>query len=87
MKITAACATLLAGIALAACGPGESPKATPAAAPTSTATPTSVDAKKEAKHDTPDTHGMPGMSELFKGDDKAGEKPPEKADAKAGEKK
>ena len=87
MKIANAFATLFAGITLAACGPSEPPKAAPAAATTTSAAPASADAKKEAKHDTPDTHGMPGMSELFKGDDKAAEKPAEKADASVGDKK
>ena len=87
MKIANAFATIFAGIMLAACGPGETPKAAPVAATTTPAAPANADARKEAKHDAPDTHGMPGMSELFKGDDKAAEKPAEKADAKAGDKK
>jgi hypothetical protein len=64
-------------LTLAACGQsGEPPKAAatgkPAAqapAPAASGAPT-AEAKKEEKHDTPDTHGMPGMSELFKDDPK-----------------
>ena len=29
---------------------------------------------KEAKHEAPDTHGMPGMADLFKGEEKAEKK-------------
>jgi hypothetical protein len=87
MKMTVAFAALVAGLALSACGRNEPPKAASGAPPTATAT-TMVkgQTKKEEKSDVPDTHGMPGMSELFKGDDKAGEKPAEKVDAKPAEK-
>ena len=55
-----------AAFLLFACGPGEPPKPTPAKA-------SATEAKKEETH-APDTHGMPGMSELFKSDDKKDEK-------------
>jgi hypothetical protein len=62
-------------LTLAACGQS-SEQAKPAAqapaqsaAPAGPATPAG-EAKKEAKQETPDTHGMPGMSELFKDDAK-----------------
>jgi hypothetical protein len=76
MKATTIFAILAACAVLAACGPGEAPKATPAKA--TTGAPAAVEAKKEEKRETPDTHGMPGMSELFKGDDKKDEKKDEK---------
>ena len=61
---------------LAACGQ-ESTPAKPAAAPATSAPAPAASApaepaKKEVTH-APETHGMPGMSELFKADDK-GEK-------------
>lgn len=75
MKMTAAIVALVASLALTACGPNETPKAMPTAAQTSTAAPIAKgESKKEEKMHVPDTHGMPGMSELFKGGDKAGEK-------------
>lgn len=68
--------------ALAGCGPGDPPKAVPAATGGSaTAASGKVEAKKEEKHEkheAPDSHGMPGMSELFKGDDKKEEKKDQK---------
>lgn len=66
-----------AALALAACGqnadpskPAAGPAVAPAAAP-GTAPAPAAEAKKEEKHDsTPEVHGMPGMSELFKDDKK-----------------
>ena len=69
MRFPIAIVVLSAGCMLAACGPSDKPKVTP---------PASTEAKTEAPH-APDTHGMPGMSELFKGDEK---KPEEKKDDK-----
>jgi ribosomal protein L12E/L44/L45/RPP1/RPP2 len=63
-------------LALAACGQNaEPPKpaAVPAAAPAASAPAAApaAEAKKEEKSDpTPEVHGMPGMSELFKDDKK-----------------
>ena len=66
--------------ALTACDESAPPPkaATPAVAvvpATATASATAssaaaVEAKKEEKPDVPDTHGMPGMADLFKGEDK-----------------
>ncbi len=76
---------LIAALALTACGDSAPPKTTvpaaaapvapaagaPGAAPASAGSASApVEAKKEEKHDAPDTHGMPGMADLFKGDDK-----------------
>jgi hypothetical protein len=34
------------------------------------ATESGAEPAKEAKHEAPDTHGMPGMADLFKGEEK-----------------
>ena len=86
MKSLAVAATFVASFALVACGRNEPPKAT--SAPLSGATTvTQAEPKKEEAPHAPDTHGMPGMSELFKGDDKPADKAGDKAGQKAGEKK
>lgn len=79
MKSLAAFTTLVTCLVLVACGRNESPKATPVATPLSSAAnvPKAEIKKDEAPH-APDTHGMPGMSELFKGDDKPALKTSEK---------
>ena len=75
-------ATFVALFIFVACSPNDPSKAAPAAPKSTAATDAKPEPKKE-EHHTPDTHGMPGMSELFKGDDKAAEKTPEKAPEKA----
>ena len=86
MKNLAVVATFVASLVLVACGRNEPPKATPA--PLSSATTvTKAEPKKDEAPHAPDTHGMPGMSELFKGDDKPADKAGDKAGQKAGEKK
>ena len=67
MKNLAVITTLVACLVLVACGRNKSPKATPAPTPLSSAAnvPNAETKKDEALH-APDTHGMPGMSELFK---------------------
>ena len=71
MKNLAAFTTLVTCLVLVACGRNESPKATPAATPFSIAAnvPKAEIKKDDAPH-APDTHGMPGTSELFKDEDK-----------------
>jgi len=69
MRTSIAMLTTLAGFGLAACG-GSEPPAAPkpaSAAPAPAATPES--GKAEAKAEVPDTHGMPGMADLFKSDE------------------
>ena len=75
MKRITAITAVVVGLALAACGSSDPPtaKTTPTTPPA-----TNAAAKTEPKHDTPDTHGMPGMSELFKGDDKKADKADDK---------
>lgn len=71
MKMNRVAMILLAGVVLAACSRSEAPAPAAAAAPAgATASAVKAEAKKEEKHEAPDIHGMPGMSELFKGDDK-----------------
>ena len=82
MKTTTAIALLAVGFLLCACKPND-PPAPPTTTTTTTTTTTKTEVKKEEKHEVPDTHGMPGMAELFKGD----EKKEEKKDEKAAEKK
>ena len=72
MKMTSGVAALLACLTLAACGPNEPP------APKTTSVNSNAEAKKETKPEVPDTHGMPGMSDLFKTEEKAAEKAGEK---------
>ena len=61
-------------LALAACGQNAEPPKPAVAAPATAAAPSAApaaEAKKEEKSDpTPEVHGMPGMSELFKDDKK-----------------
>jgi ribosomal protein L12E/L44/L45/RPP1/RPP2 len=62
-------------LALAACGQNAEPPKPAAAAPAPSAAPATpapaAEARKEEKSDpTPEVHGMPGMSELFKDDKK-----------------
>jgi ABC-type glycerol-3-phosphate transport system substrate-binding protein len=70
MKTTAAVAALITGLTLAACGQNTPPPAKPTSTTSTTSPSPSPAAKTEAKHETPDTHGMPGMSELVKGEEK-----------------
>ena len=72
---------LAAVLPRAACGPGDAPKpATSTTTTTTTATKTEV--KAEEKPHAPESHGMPGMADLFKGDEKKDEKKDEKAERK-----
>lgn len=85
MKNFAVIAAIVACLMLVACGRNEPPKATPAATPLSNAA--KAETKKDEAPHAPDTHGMPGMSELFKADDKPAVTANEKPADKAGEKK
>ena len=68
----------LAGLGLAVAACGDSAKQPVPKVGVVNAVPAAVEAKaepaKEAKHEAPDTHGMPGMAELFKGEDKTEKK-------------
>jgi len=55
-------------LALAACGQSNDQSKATSSTPSAPATTAAPEAKKEV-HEAPDTHGMPGMSELFKGKD------------------
>ena len=75
MNVAKLALTVLVAAALAACGkkPAEPQKPATAAAPAQEAP---KDGGKAEEHtEAPDTHGMPGMADLFKGKD---EKEPEK---------
>jgi hypothetical protein len=74
MKTTATVLALATSAVLYACGGGaEPPKTAPAAAPKAEAP--KAEAPKEEKKDAAESHGMPGMSDLFKVEEK---KPEEK---------
>jgi len=64
----------LVGLALAVAACGDSAKQPAPKVGVVNASATVAEAKvdpvKEAKHEAPDTHGMPGMAELFKGEEK-----------------
>lgn len=68
----------LAGLGLAVAACGDSAKQPVPKVGVVNAAPAAFEAKaepvKEAKHEAPDTHGMPGMAELFKGEDKTEKK-------------
>lgn len=66
MRTMAVAFALLAALTLSACGRD----APPAAPKTATTPPVSSETKAEKKHEVPETHGMPGMSELVKGEEK-----------------
>ena len=82
MNTTLRLATLCAApFLIAACGPGEAPKATTSTTTTVT-TGANTEVKVEEKPHAPESHGMPGMADLFKGDEKKDEKKDEKAERK-----
>ena len=79
MKSFGVITTLEACLVLVACGRNEPPKTTPVATPLfSAANVPKAEIKKDEAPHAPDTHGMPGMSELLQGDDKSAAKAREK---------
>ena len=86
MKNFGVLAAIVTSLTLASCGRSEPTKAPPAATP-SAGSATKAETKKEEAPHAPDLHGMPGMADLFKGDDKPAVKASEKPADKPGEKK
>ena len=83
MKNFAIIAAIAASLVLVACGRDEPPKPSTTAKPLSSSTTAAkTETKKEEAPHAPDLHGMPGMADLFKGEEKpvvkASEKPVEK---------
>ncbi len=73
MNVAKLALTVLVATALAACGKKPAEPARPAAAPATAAAPAPEapkDGGKAEEHtEAPDTHGMPGMADLFKDKD------------------